>query len=52
LKEEKKRVIGQAAREKDEIKKENKQLSMEIQRLKILIRHGGAAIGAELMRQE
>lgn len=40
--EEKKRIVNQATREKEQLKAENKQLTNEIQRLKVLMRHGGS----------
>lgn len=51
LKKEKRRILTQAQREKDELKAENKQLGYEIQRLKILLRHGGGAQLALLEQQ-
>lgn len=47
IKLEKKRIVNQAAREKEDLKNENRQLTLEIQRLKILLRHGVA--GAQLL---
>lgn len=44
LQEEKKRIVNQAAREKEDLRNENKQLTQEIARLKILMRHGGVMI--------
>ena len=38
LAEEKKRLISQAAKEKEELKNENKQLIYEISRLKVIMR--------------